>query len=332
MSEEGDLLDELDLALVHALQIDARTPWARVASVLGVDSATVTRHWRGLRERRAAWLTLWPTPQRWAASSDLAIIVLDLPPEPEGSAVRDAVLDLPWVIGVDDTSAGLVAVVASSNGLDALGGHRRHLAALGAREQRMHVVATLAQEDSTWRLSALSRDQQRALTKPRASPTIPRSVAPHIVAEIAAALEDDPRLPTLTLAHRLGVSEPTARRTVERVIASGLLRAGCDLAMPAAGLGRSVVLWARAVDVDAAALRASRLPEAHRVAVAVGTAPLYVAVRTRSLNALPRIEHAWHETAGLEITDRWAVLRTWKRNGHILDEQGRSIRRVALVW
>lgn len=324
------MLDELDLAIVHALQIDARAPWSRVAGVLGVDAATVARHWQALRDRRAAWLTAWPTPQRWATTSDLAIIVLDTSSGADAADVRDAVLDLPWVIGVDDTSAGLVATVASSRGLDALGDRRRQLIALGARVQRMDVVAALAVEDSTWRLTALSRDQQRALVRPAPAPA--RLPAPAVVADIAAALDDDPRLPTLTLARRLGFSEPTARRAVDRVLAAGLVRVGCDLAMTAAGLGRGAVLWARALDVEAAATRAARLPEAHRVGITVGPAPLSVCVRARSLAALPRIERAWQEATPVEVVDRWTVLRTWKRNGHLLDRAGRTLRRVPVAW
>ena len=53
-------LGELDLAIVHALQIDARAPWTRVAAAVGADSSTVVRHWQRLREGSRAWLTAWP--------------------------------------------------------------------------------------------------------------------------------------------------------------------------------------------------------------------------------------------------------------------------------
>lgn len=327
---DAPTLDELDLAIVHALQIDARVPWTRLAGVLGIDAATVARHWRLLSERRAAWLTSWPTPQRWASSSDLAVIVLDTPPGTDAAEVRGAVLDLPWAIGLDDTSAGLVVTVAASRGLDALAERRRQLIALGTRVRRMDVVAALAEEDSTWRLQALSRDQQRALARPTGVPS--RPPASHLVDDIAAALDEDPRLPTVTLAARLGVSEPTARRAVDRVLAAGLVRVGCDLAMAGAGLGRGAILWARAFDVEAAAARAARLPEAHRVGVTVGPAPLFVCVRARSLAVLPRIERAWQDATPVEVVDRWTVLRTWKRNGHLLDAAGRTLRRVPVAW
>jgi hypothetical protein len=39
-------LDELDLALVNALQISPRAPWTEVATALEVDAATVARRWQ----------------------------------------------------------------------------------------------------------------------------------------------------------------------------------------------------------------------------------------------------------------------------------------------
>lgn len=44
-----DAYDDLDRRLVHALQIDARAPFARVAAVLGVSDQTVARRYARLR-------------------------------------------------------------------------------------------------------------------------------------------------------------------------------------------------------------------------------------------------------------------------------------------
>ncbi len=322
-----DLLDELDLRIVHALQLDARAPWTRIAAAVGADAATVSRHWQRLQARSLAWLTLWPTPQRWAASTDVALVLLDTAP-----ATRDALIDLPWVLGLDETSAGLMATVATSRGLDELGARVRQLGADGAHIRRMHVAGSIVQEDSTWRLASLGRDEQRTLAPHGTPRRALRAPTERAVAEAAAALEDDPRLATLPLSRRLGVSEPTARRLLERATAAGMLRFGCDVALPSAGLGRGAVLWARARDVEHAADRAARLPQAHRVGILVAPAPLYVCVRLHSLAMLPRVEAAWQDAAAVEIADRWTILRPYKRNGHVLDAQGRAIRRVQPEW
>ncbi|MFK4791393.1 AsnC family transcriptional regulator [Microbacterium sp. ZW T5_56] len=345
-------LDEIDLAVLHALQIDARAPWTRIAAVIGVDAATVVRHWSALRADGLAWLTAWPTPQRWSSTTDLGIVLLDS--RTPGDALA-AVVQRPWVLSVDETSAGYLALVATSAGLARLGDRARELSDDGAPVLRMDVAASIVAEDSTWRLAVLSAAQQRSLraggpadaaagvarqaavgqtamgsaaaVKPVAGT---RPIAAATVAEIAAALDEDPRMPAATLAVRLGVSEATARRTLERVTAAGLLRFGCDLAMPAAGFRRGVVLWGRSDDPEGAATRAVRLPEVHRAGILVGAAPLFVCLRARSLTALPAVERSWG--ADVEITDRWTVLRSMKRNGHVLDADGRSVARVAPSW
>jgi DNA-binding Lrp family transcriptional regulator len=46
---DSPMLDDLDRQLVHALQIDGRAPFNRVATVLGVSDQTVARRYRKLR-------------------------------------------------------------------------------------------------------------------------------------------------------------------------------------------------------------------------------------------------------------------------------------------
>lgn len=322
------MLDEVDLALVHALQLDARAPWTRIAAAIGIDAATVVRHWSALREEGLAWLTAWPTPERWSSSTDLALVLLDHRISPEALA---ATVRSPWALSVDETSAGHLVLVASSEGLPQLGERVRELEQGGATVLRMDVAAGISAEDSTWRLPVLSAAQQRLLRPaPRPVADTARPPRAETIAEVAEALDEDPRMPAAALGARLGVSEATARRALERATAAGVLRFGCDVAMPAAGFRRGAVLWARSVEPEAAAARAARIPEAHRVAVAVGPAPLFACVRARSLTALPGIERAWG--ADVEIVDRWTVLRSIKRNGHELDARGRSTARIAPRW
>lgn len=45
--------DDLDRALLHALQVDARAPFRRIGEVLGVSDRTVARRYGRLREQRA---------------------------------------------------------------------------------------------------------------------------------------------------------------------------------------------------------------------------------------------------------------------------------------
>ena len=69
----------------------------------------------------------------------------------------------------------------------------------------------------------------------------PSAPKPALVAELAAELAQDPRMSAAKLGTKLGVSEATARRAVERASLSGRLGLGCDLAAPAAGLRRGAM-------------------------------------------------------------------------------------------
>ena len=329
MIRHGDDLhafSELDLAILHALQVDGRAPWTRVAAAVGADAATVARHWQAMADQSLAWLTAWPTPQRWSESTDVAVVLLD--PATSVSTLDD-LARLPWVLSVDETSAGPLVLVAGAGGLPLLAERVREIDGHGGIVRRMDVAAAILGEDSAWRLRALSRQQEQMVREPVRG-EVPRPPHAEVVTELAAVLEDDPRLPAAAVAAQLGVSEATARRTIDRAVASGQIRIGCDLAMPSAGYRRGAVLWARAADPEQAAVRAARLPQTHRVGLLVGAAPLYVGVRARSLTDLAQIEAAWGP--GVEVADRWTVLRAVKRNGHLLGEDGRTIGRVPPRW
>ena len=43
------MIDAIDRQIVHAMQVDGRAPFSRVATVLGVSEQTVARRWRRLR-------------------------------------------------------------------------------------------------------------------------------------------------------------------------------------------------------------------------------------------------------------------------------------------
>lgn len=321
-------LDELDLAIVHALQIDARAPWTRVAAAVRADSATVARRWEQMQEERLAWLSCWPQSSQWQSTTDLAMVRLG------AGADLDAISAPPWALSVEETSAGIVVLVASGSGLRSLGRRVQELTAAaslgaGATAPDMHVVSAVIAEDSSWRTGALDPRGQR-IAAARSDGSAPKPPKPEIVSELTEALAEDPRASAATLASRLGVSEATARRAVDRAAASGRLGLGCDLSSWAAGLRRGAMLWAASPDPSAAGGRARRLPHCYRVLQVVGPAPLCISARATTLTALPEIERALGD--GIEIVDRWTVLGARKRNGHLLDEWDRSTGRVDVRW
>lgn len=326
------LLDEVDLAVVHALQVAPRAPWTQVGAAVGVDAATAARHWDRLVAERLAWWTVWPTPEQWSATADVAVVQVR-----PGPGALDAAADrwcaLPWVLGVDETPLGLVALAAGDAGLAALAARVREQETDDERLEHVALAQRVLREDSTWRLRVLAPRQVRALEGPAgAAEPLPSSAPVTLVHEVAAALRDDVRTSHAALGRRLGVSEATARRALARVARAGALRFGCDVAMPAVGLGRGVLLAARAAgeDRDGALARIARDPAVHRVAELVDDAPLLVALRTATLERLPELERGWG--SAVEVVGRTTVVRARKRNGHLLDAEGRSCGHVTPVW
>lgn len=320
------LLAEVDLALVHALQVNARAPWARIAEVIGVDPATAARRWAAINARGAAWFAVWPTPERHAARSDAALVRVAARITPEAA---DAWCRTPWVLAVERTSVGTQALVVGHGGLAALEQRIHDLVALVDDPGPVHVeyAAAVPRDDSSWRLRVLSATQVRDLSEPR-TPGL-RAPSEEAAAEVTALLREDARMTWGAMAARMGVRDATARRTVERVLAHGLVRIGCDVAMPAVGLGRGVVVRARAdATFDPDALL--RSPAVHRVLRLVGPAEWTVSCRFTSLTELDAVERAWGP--GLGVVDRWTVTAALKRNGHLLDASGRSTGEVDVDW
>lgn len=60
----GAGFDELDLQLIHALQIDGRAPFSRIAEVLGVSDQTVARRYSRLRSQQRVRVTGRTDPAR----------------------------------------------------------------------------------------------------------------------------------------------------------------------------------------------------------------------------------------------------------------------------
>jgi len=185
------------------------------------------------------------------------------------------------------------------------------------------VVAAVHAEDAGWRLGICSASQRRALLArdDRPVPAPPRS---ELVDELLAALGDDARLSGQELAARVGGSEPTVRRGLDRALRSGAIQLGCDLASPAAGLGRGILLEVEVDDPDRAGRALAGASAVHRCVQTVGAGNLTLGLRLSSLGQLPRREAELAALApGWQVRGRLTVLRPVKRQGQLLDSAGR---------
>ncbi|MCR6484712.1 Lrp/AsnC family transcriptional regulator [Amycolatopsis sp. OK19-0408] len=205
-------LDALDRQLLHALQLDARVPFSRVAAVLDVSDRTLARRFTRLRKAGAVRVSAVPHGR-----SDWLVRLRVLP---HGAAALAAVLaervDTAWVTRLSGDTE-LACLLRTSAPLAELS---RHPHVTDVRAQQ--ILRSLM--DGWWpgRTSALTAEQIAALREPAAEPApveptdLDRRLLPALAADGRAAFAD--------LAGRVGWSESAVRRRLDELRRAGRLR------------------------------------------------------------------------------------------------------------
>lgn len=326
-------LDEDDLALVEALQRDPRAPWTAVADVVGTNAVTASRRWERLRASGAAWVTGTPGPGSHHAQV-LAYVEVSCLPSEKTRVAQELAGDA-HALSVDITAGGrdLLLTVAAVD-LPTLGRYllERLDRVPGVTATRARIATRLYAEGSTWRLGVLPPNG----TTGGGMPAIRPAVLDEVDRELMSALGEDGRASFATLAQATGVSQPTARRRVDRLITSGAVLLRTDVAGPLAGLPVMVVLSANAPAgrLDDVAARLGRLRQVRLSATLAGTPSLLVVAWLSSLEEVHRFEQDLvQQVPEADVVDRLVVLRTVKRMGHLLDLDGRATGTVRMdVW
>ncbi|MFD3745389.1 Lrp/AsnC family transcriptional regulator [Nocardia sp. NPDC058633] len=327
---------ELDLALIDALQTAPRAAWSQVGKALGIDATTVARRWDRLRAEGMAWITAYES----AKTTTVAFVEVRCRPQAM-DAVSAAVTALPWVFSVEETAGDydlLLSVGAPD--LPTLGRWtRRDIGALpGLRSTRTRVGITLFSEGADWQIRAMGPAQRATLSTERPSSRTSYSSLSHNrpSAEdqaLLTALGADGRLSYTALGVASGLSEHTARRRVHRMIRDGELLVRCDLAHPLAGLPTSVSFRMSVphADLEAAGSTLARQANVRLCASVSGPHNLFVQVVLHGLHGIDAFETLLAERLPtLRVKDRTITLKSAKRLGWLLDEQGRAIGRVPL--
>jgi DNA-binding Lrp family transcriptional regulator len=236
--------------------------------------------------------------------------------------------------------ADLFLTVAAAD-LTALSGYLLdRLARLaGVTATRSSIATRLYRDGSGWRLGALPRKVVTTLPAPVSAE--PPDAGPFGALSgpdrgILVRLGLNGRASYAELAEAGGVSEPTARRRVARLLRTGAVLLRAEIAGPLAGWP---VLAVFSVDVPVAGLdetaRAlSRLRQVRLCATVAGTGPMVVAAWLHELEEIHRFELALARlTHGLTVRNRMATLRPVKRMGRLLDEHGRAVGAIPMdIW
>ncbi|WP_237518878.1 Lrp/AsnC family transcriptional regulator [Streptomyces sp. SID5910] len=332
---------ELDLALVHALQIRPRATWAELAPSLGVAAVTLARRWERLTEQGLAWLSAVPGPS-FSRTRSTAFVLLGCRPA-DRERLADRIAGLGEAVTVELTAPGAADLLLDVLAPDLAALHRfvgERLARLpGVTRVECLFATSLYTEGSRWRLGSLDSAQLSELGRPVPAD---RDTAPPVGAldaidrELLALLALDGRLTLADLAQRVGTSAATVRRRLGRLTRSGTVAFRCDMAPSLVGLPVAVTFRCRAPakDVNALHRTLATLPGCRLVAAVTGTTNVLATYWLPDIGAVQQRETVMCERLpSLEIADRVIGVRTVKRMGHLLDADGcRTGTQAIQVW
>ncbi|MGY0498333.1 Lrp/AsnC family transcriptional regulator [Nocardia sp. FBN12] len=335
MMQESSALDQRDLELVHALQINPRASWQLVGSVLGMDPATAGRRWARLVEHGWAWVSTSPTPLL-AGPMCVALVELDCAPggirESAEMISRDSeALTIEHIAGGCDL---LVVVVTTDLAQMSEYIHGRLGRMRGVTGVRSNIVTHLLAEGGGWHLDVLAPAQQSRLLREMRNPE-PR-VKPLTSTDysLLRALNTTGRATTAELAEQLSISPATVRRRIDTLTVAGYLALRCEFARSQVGWPATAIYWGTAPAADLAGIGAQlrRRPETRTCLALAGPRNVWLVSYLHSIADSPRLEAELSQTIPeLVINDRAIVYHTIKQYGHVLDTEGRRVTTIPIA-
>ncbi|MGI5184211.1 Lrp/AsnC family transcriptional regulator [Dactylosporangium sp. CA-152071] len=281
-------LDTLDRQVVHALQVDGRAPFSRIAAVLGASDRTVARRYGRLREAGALRVVGLPDAAalghvdwlvRMRCSPDTAV------PVAAALARRE---DTSWVTLVSGGTEITCITRTRSQSADG-----DLLLQKLPRTPRITVLSAHCMLRGVaglhgWpgRTDALDPDQVTAL---RPAPPVPLQTPPTRADNaLLAALARDGRAPLPALAAATGWSETTVRRRLDELCRGNVLYFDVEIEPALLGYHAEAMMW---LTVAPSALSATTRalathPQIAYAAATTGPANIAASVICRDLNEL----------------------------------------------
>ena len=324
-------LDGLDRAVVHALHVDGRASFSRIAAVLGVSDQTVARRYRRLRTTGALRVVGRPVAQRmgWVEW------VLRIQALPEAAnAIADALARRDDTLWVSLTSGGtqIVCVVQARDR------RRRDALLLGQLPRTPQVTGisahcvlrVFAGGPTGWhgRTDALTPAQVAALAPDLDDRQGEAVVLTEEDERLLRVLLQDGRAGYTDLAKAIGASEMTARRRLDHLRRTGAVFFDVDIDPLLLGYDTVAMLWLTA---EPSALRrtAEALaahPEAAFVAATTGPTNLLVFAACRDAAALyDYLEAGIGALPGVRQVESAPIIRSSKRIGAAMGSDGPRI-------
>ncbi|GAA3082029.1 Lrp/AsnC family transcriptional regulator [Streptomyces olivoverticillatus] len=315
--------DQLDRDLTHALQIDGRASFNKIAEVLGTSDSTIARRYRRLYS--SGLLHVVGSVNLSRLGYVAWTIRLQCPPDASG-AISDALARRSDTFWVHLLSGGTEIACSTQARADGTG-DTLLLQKLSRTSRvvsvRAHSLLQGFASPGEWSgLVSLSPEQVEAL---RPGPPADADIAPPALVQedqpLLEALSQDGRAAYGELAHVTGWSESTVKRRMEQLRRSAVLRYEVDLPVSALGYHAEARLWmsVRPSALVSAARSLAQHPEVSFAAVTTGPTNLMASVICRDADDLYRyLTERVASLEGVHNVETATVDRTVKRAGAAL--------------
>ncbi|MFB6721298.1 Lrp/AsnC family transcriptional regulator [Kribbella sp. NPDC056345] len=242
------MLDEIDRALIHALQIAGRVPYSRIGAVLGVSTQTVARRYQRLRAEAGLRVIGLPDPHRAGRSQWLVRLTATPRAAQDLASALSRRSDTSW-IKLASGGTEIVAIVhttpADGNTLLLHDIPRT----TGITSVSAHYLLHLYVGGPTaWgaRATTLTPAQERALSPERLSREPFSGVGAEVLPtdqKLLTALGTDGRATVADLAGQTGWAPATVARRLADLEASGAIFFDVDVDPNALGATTAAMLW-----------------------------------------------------------------------------------------
>lgn len=318
-------LDDIDLRLLHALQVEPRASWTSLGPVIGADASTLARRWSRLEAAGVSWIS------GSMRGSQAAIVEITVASGLIDQVVATLTADS-RIVMLDFTSGSrnLIALI-STRDLDTLADFALHVLAAvpGTQNVHLHPITDVYVDGARWRLRALSEAEVARIPRPAAPrPRAPRRVDPDLRDLIARETWIDGRVSVKAIADGHGISAQRVSDAIAVLRESKMLSFRTDIAR--AYTDWPVSTWffieGPAQVVQAAHQLLRQVPEIRLAVATASRSNLVVLAWLKSLADIGRLEAVLERSLpGARITDRSPVLRALKHLGRRISDDTRVL-------
>ncbi|MFK0004698.1 Lrp/AsnC family transcriptional regulator [Paenarthrobacter sp. NPDC090522] len=243
-------VDELDLRIVHALRIDGRVPFSRIAEVLDVSTQTVARRFRRLSREVSLRVVGVVNPQR--SSREKWILRLSTRPNSAQNVAENLARrgDTMWVRRMSGGQEICLVTVASTDEHQALLFRDIPRTSSITDVSAHRLLHTYLGGPTAWqghRTALTSRQQEHLAQESDALGSVDKSgevLAPDVADwEILLGLQRNGRMSFADLAAETGLSVSTVMRRIDALRLGGILSFDVEIGAEVYGITTQALLW-----------------------------------------------------------------------------------------